>query len=194
MTVFFTAARMLLDKEKLSDLDMVVLGALSMHMQWALRASLQKLRKDPAFETLTAPLKEAESWEVCYRLGRDLLCAKPGDEDNWAMRELWAPAFEPDRFGSATGSGDSSIAGLLSAFIRGLNIEQSLKYATCCGFQNVRALDSVSGIKSWDETTAMLRDDMPMVDAHIDAAGWTWNEDHGLWVGPKDRLAPLQVG
>ena len=74
---------------------------------------------------------------------------KPGDAENWSNRELWAPAFEPGNFGSATGSGDSSIAGLLSAYLRGLSIEESLKYATCCGLQNVRVLDAVSGIKPW---------------------------------------------
>ncbi|MDO8302527.1 MAG: carbohydrate kinase family protein, partial [Sedimentisphaerales bacterium] len=33
--------------------------------------------------------------------------AKPADPDNWSNRELWAPAFVVDKFGSATGSGDS---------------------------------------------------------------------------------------
>ena len=116
----------------------------------------------------------------------DMGVAKPGNYDNWSNRELWAPAFEPDHFGSATGSGDSSIAGLLSAFLRGVDIEIALKYATCCGLQNVRVLDAVSGIKSWDETTAMLKNDMPMIDAHIKADGWTFLEAHKLWSGPVD--------
>jgi len=112
---------------------------------------------------------------------KTLGAARPGDADNWSDRELWAPAFEPGQFGSAAGSGDSSIAGLLSAYLRGLTIEEALKYATCCGLQNVRVLDAVSGIKPWDETTAMLEDDMPMIDANINAAGWTWLDDYKLW-------------
>jgi hypothetical protein len=115
--------------------------------------------------------------------------ARPGDADNWSCRELWAPAFEPGHFGSATGSGDSSIAGLLSAFLRGLPIEKALKYATCCGLQNVRVLDAVSGIKSWQETTKMLEDGMPLIDARIDSAGWTWRKDVGIWAGPQDPLS-----
>ena len=115
--------------------------------------------------------------------------ARPGDPDNWSDRELWAPAFEVPEFGSATGSGDSAIAGLLSAYLRGLGIEQSLKYATCCGLQNVQVLDAVSGIRPWDETTAMLAADMPLIDAHIEADGWRWAEQHRLWAGPKDRLS-----
>jgi sugar/nucleoside kinase (ribokinase family) len=114
--------------------------------------------------------------------------ARPGDADNWSNRQLWAPAYKPDHFGSATGSGDSSIAGLLSAFLRGLPIEAALKYATCCGLQNVRVLDAVSGIKCWDETTAMIASDLPMIDAHVDSREWKWIEEKKIWVGPGDRL------
>ena len=113
--------------------------------------------------------------------------AKPADPDNWSNRELWAPAFVVDNFGSATGSGDSSIAGFLSAFLRGLNIEDALKYATCVGLQNVRVLDAVSGIKTWDETTVMLKANMPMIDAHIVENGWNWYSEFGLWAGPHDN-------
>ncbi len=113
--------------------------------------------------------------------------ARPDDIDNWAHRELWAPAFVVGTFGSATGSGDSSIAGLLSAFLRGFTIEESLKYATCVGLQNVRVLDAVSGIKSWNETTSMIKDDMALVDAHIDSSGWQWLGDCKLWSGPYDK-------
>lgn len=115
--------------------------------------------------------------------------ARPGDSDNWAKRELWAPAFEVDNFGSATGSGDSSIAGFLSAFLRGLSIEDSLRYAVCLGLQNVRVLDAVSGIGTWEESTEILTSKLPQIDAKIQAEGWNWSEDHRLWSGPEDPLA-----
>jgi len=115
--------------------------------------------------------------------------ARPGDPDNWSGRELWAPAFEVPEFGSATGSGDSAIAGLLSAYLRGLKIEEALTYATCCGLQNVQVLDAVSGIRPWEETTAMLAADMPLIDAHVNAEGWRWLEEHRLWAGPHDVLS-----
>ena len=119
---------------------------------------------------------------------KTLGAAKPNDENNWSNRELWAPAFEPGHFGSAAGSGDSSIAGFMSAFLRGLTIEEALKYATCCGMQNVRVLDAVSGIKSWDETTKMLQEGLTIIETNIDAADWTWSEKCGLWAGPGDQL------
>ncbi len=115
--------------------------------------------------------------------------ARPGDPGNWSDRELWAPAFTVSKLASATGAGDSSIAGLLSAFLRGLSIEESLKYATCCGLQNVLVLDGISGMRSWSETTEMIGRKMPMIDARIEADGWTFSEDRGLWSGPDDRPA-----
>ncbi len=115
--------------------------------------------------------------------------AKPGDFDNWHKRELWAPAFVVGEFGSATGSGDSAIAGLLSAYLRGLSIEESLKYATCLGLQNVRVLDAVSGAKTWEVTTDMLKSDMPLIDAMIKDEQWNWSEEYKLWAGPSDPLS-----
>lgn len=114
--------------------------------------------------------------------------AKPGDFDNWSNRELWTPAFEVKRFVSAAGSGDSSIAGFLSAFLRGLSIEWSLKYAVCCGFQNVQVLDAVSGIKTWDEATLILQRDMPMIDTKLKGENWHWSDSYKLWAGPADLL------
>jgi sugar/nucleoside kinase (ribokinase family) len=118
--------------------------------------------------------------------------ARPGDPENWSQRELWAPAFEVPNLASATGSGDSAIAGFLAAFLRGLTIEESLKYAVCCGWQNVQVLDAVSGIHPWDETTAMLEKNMPMIDVCVEEEGWTWSEAWGLWAGPEDPLSRVR--
>ena len=115
--------------------------------------------------------------------------ARPGCLNNWSNRELWRPAYTVDSFGSATGSGDSSIAGFLSAFLRGLKIEEALKYATCLGWQNVGVLDAVSGIKDWDTTTQIIKTGRPFIDVHINSQAWLYNEDHALWAGPEDVLS-----
>jgi sugar/nucleoside kinase (ribokinase family) len=112
---------------------------------------------------------------------------KPADPDNWSRRELWCPAFRVDAMGSATGSGDSSIAGFIAAFLRGLPIEACLKVANCTGYQNLHALDALSGIKSWDETWAMINDGgLPMIDPKISDEGWRKDDVAALWVGPGD--------
>ncbi|MEN6384240.1 MAG: PfkB family carbohydrate kinase, partial [Phycisphaerales bacterium] len=118
----------------------------------------------------------------------DMGAAKPCSYDNWSNRELWTPAFEPGHFGSATGSGDSSIAGFLSAFLKGMSIEHALKYAVCCGWQNVQVPDAVSGIKSWEETTTLIQNNMPLIDINCDDKDWIFSDKYQLWAGTNDIL------
>lgn len=108
--------------------------------------------------------------------------ARPGNPANWANRELWCPAFSAPNLASATGSGDSSIAGFLAAFLRGLNVEDALKCANCVGWQNVQVFDAVSGIHTWEETLALLRQEMPMNELGITSPGWRWSAEHKLWI------------
>ncbi|MCP4644829.1 MAG: carbohydrate kinase family protein [bacterium] len=105
---------------------------------------------------------------------------------NWRNRELWCPAFCVPNLVSATGSGDSSIAGFLAAFLRGLSIETAVKTATCLGWQNLQVLDAVTGILSWDETVAFLDRGMPLIDVNLEGTEWTWCEATGLWTSPRD--------
>ncbi|GAG29210.1 unnamed protein product, partial [marine sediment metagenome] len=127
----------------------------------------------------TGPLEAVSS------LGR----AAAGDPQAWADRELWCPAFSAPTLVGATGSGDSSIAGFLSAFLKKLPVEQCLKYAVCLGYQNVQVPDAVSGIKSWEETTAMLESDLPILDMPVTFDTWKWIDKAELWAGPHDRLS-----
>ncbi len=118
----------------------------------------------------------------------DMGVARPSDPVNWGSRELWAEAFVVDTIGSATGSGDSSIAGLLTGFLRGLSIEESVRCATVLGLQNLRALDAVSGIHPWEETAPMIDMEMPTIDAHLRGRGWRFSKEHRLWATPRDPL------
>lgn len=105
--------------------------------------------------------------------------ATPPDPAGWADKALWEEAFLVEKVASATGSGDSSIAGFLSAFLRGCGPEQSLKTACCTGGQNVKVLDAVSGIHTWEETQAMMgpwpkRRQAPGSD-------WTYDDVRKIW-------------
>jgi len=113
--------------------------------------------------------------------------AKPGNISNWAKRELHAESFHVEHVASATGSGDSAIAGFLSAFLRGLNIEETVKISCCVGGQNVQTLDALSGIKSWEETVGMI----PGWENNrlkIDGDYWHYDSSERLWAGGGDRL------
>lgn len=114
--------------------------------------------------------------------------ARPGDDDNWGGRELWAPALEVENFRNANGTGDASVAGFLTAYLRGKPIEEALRIATCCGMQIAQSADTTSGLRSWGETLDMVNRKLPQLDLWINANGWTWSEEKRLWCGPDDSL------
>lgn len=116
------------------------------------------------------------------RFGR----AKPGNVQRWAQRELWHPAVTVAPIRSATGSGDSSIAGFLTAFLRGCDLEDCLRTANCVGAQNLTALDATSGIRTWDETWARVQGGL--MTEPLEVAGWRHDAQKNIWVGPHDAV------
>ncbi len=113
------------------------------------------------------------------------------DLNHWSNRELFCPAFIAPLVASATGSGDSSIAGFFSAFIKKYPLETCLKYACLVGWENVQELDAVSGIKSWAETQKIFEQGVTIHDITWESNEWLWNHQHQLWVGPKDPLGVI---
>ncbi len=74
----------------------------------------------------------------------------------WADREVFAPSYEVPQVVSATGSGDAAVAGFLAGLLHGTDLSAAADYACAAGAQNVQAVDAVSGLKSWEETTSGL--------------------------------------
>jgi len=111
--------------------------------------------------------------------------AKPASLEQWAGRELWAPAFHVPRIASATGSGDSSIAGFLSSYLRGHPLERCLIFANVAGYLNLQELDALSGLKPWPEVLELLDSgSLEPVDPHIKAPGWTYDKGQRIYNGP----------
>ena len=121
----------------------------------------------------TAGLRDLEA------LGR----AKPSDLETWAYKELWVPCFRVGVVGT-TGSGDATIAGLLSALLRDLSAKEAIKAAVAVGACNVEAADALSGIRSWDETWQRVHNGWECCELQLDTSGWVLDDQHQLWVGP----------
>jgi sugar/nucleoside kinase (ribokinase family) len=120
--------------------------------------------------------------------------ARPGDLGQWASREIWMPAFQPVEGGSATGSGDSSVAGFLAAFLRGESPDSAVACANAMGYQNLQTLDAVSGIGDWEATKRLAADpDRRQIAFELAAPGWRFDDGARQWIGPNDALgAPAQ--
>jgi sugar/nucleoside kinase (ribokinase family) len=112
------------------------------------------------------------------RLG-ELGRASPPDPADWAGRELWPPCFRVQVAGTA-GSGDATIAGFLAALLRGLAPEQAATSAVAVGACNVEASDTLSGLRSWEQTMERVRRGWPRLPLELDEPGWR-REASGLW-------------
>lgn len=112
------------------------------------------------------------------QLGR----GRPADLAAWAERELWAPCFQVAVVGT-TGAGDATIAGFLAALLRGLTPEATMNAAVAVGACNVEAPDALSGIRPWDDTLRRVAAGWPRHELHVDAPGWRFDAQHGLWTG-----------
>lgn len=111
--------------------------------------------------------------------------AKPASLENWADKELWAPAFLVPKIASATGSGDSSIAGFLSSFLRGYSLERCLVLANTAGHLNLLELDALSGLRPWAEVTALADSgSLTPIDPKVESKGWRFDQSQGIYIGP----------
>jgi sugar/nucleoside kinase (ribokinase family) len=110
--------------------------------------------------------------------------AAPGDPEAWSGVELWAPCFQVDVAGT-TGSGDATIAGFLSAFLRGLSPEDTLTAAVAVGACNVEAVDALGGLRGWQETIDRINSSWHKKPLLIEEQGWRWDNTKSLWRGSR---------
>jgi sugar/nucleoside kinase (ribokinase family) len=85
--------------------------------------------------------------------------AAPANPADWSGRELYTPCFQVQVAGT-TGSGDSTVAGLIAALLRGASVDEALTAAVAVGGSSVETPDASTGIPPWEAVQARV------------AAGW----------------------
>lgn len=85
----------------------------------------------------------------------DLGRATPPNLDAWQNLRVSEGCYRVDVVGT-TGSGDTTIAGFLMAWLRGLPPQEALRAATAVGACCCEAPDALGGIRSWEETKARI--------------------------------------
>jgi sugar/nucleoside kinase (ribokinase family) len=114
--------------------------------------------------------------------GADLAKMGRGSPPNlaaWSQRELWSACYAVQVVGT-TGSGDATIAGFLSALLRGFEPEEAIGAAVAVGACNVEAADALSGLRTWEETLARMAAGWPHRPMHLAEPGWMEMRP-GLW-------------
>ena len=81
---------------------------------------------------------------------------KIAGEDLWEDIELYERSYRADRFCSATGAGDVSIAAFLTAVLRGYTPQRCLQLAAGAGACCVTAYDALGGLIPFDELIARI--------------------------------------
>ncbi len=107
--------------------------------------------------------------------------AIPSNTAQWADAEAWCPAFAVTSVASAAGAGDNSIAAFLTAILRDYPLGECLKLANCAGYLNLRSLDTLGGLPSWDDLTSMSKI-LPVADVvPLRNSGWHWQGHQEIW-------------
>ncbi len=123
---------------------------------------------------------------ACRRRIEEMGAAAPGAPELWADRELWFPVYEIAEFAGATGAGDTTIAGFLAALLRDADPVAAGTMANAVGACNVQAPDALSGIHTWDETEALVRNGWTRVPLDLRTPGWRFDPETSVWRGPSD--------
>lgn len=106
------------------------------------------------------------------------LCERLGLEPTeWEDREILAPCFRANDVVGTTGSGDATVAGLLTSMVRGLTAPEAATTATAVGACSVEAIDPTSGIPSWEGLVARLRQGWPRHELSIDLGSASADRD-----------------
>lgn len=112
--------------------------------------------------------------------------ARPADLDNWSLRELLEETYHVPKVLSTTGAGDTSIAGFLAAFLKGMSIEDSVAIACGTGSECVEAYDALSGIKPLEKTLDMIRSGWRKDRITVEGGYWKYLDNRSVWVGQRD--------
>jgi sugar/nucleoside kinase (ribokinase family) len=143
---------------------------------------------------LSRELQELGAKIVCFKLGdrgfylrtparsiiESLGRACPSNPAAWANQELWASCFEVELVGAA-GSGDTTIAGFLAALLRDMSPQEAVTAAVAVGACNVEAADTLSGLRSWEETMARIAAGWPRHELALETPGWQFDDVYQHW-------------
>lgn len=112
--------------------------------------------------------------------------ARPG-ADRWVDRELWAPAYAVEPIVSATGSGDASIAGFLTGFLRGFGPEACMQMGCGAGHFNLKGLDGLSTLPDWVALERFVQADPKQENPQLEGSGFMYDRCSGVYRGGQDR-------
>ncbi len=114
-----------------------------------------------------------ERLEFMYKLDYD-------DITLWVQRELISTCMQVDVAGT-TGSGDCTIAGFLTALVKGLAPETCVNGAVAVGACNVETMDAVGGIPHWDDVQIRIQQGWQKHKIQWALPDWQHDSEFEIW-------------
>lgn len=151
------------DCEKLADI-LIGMGVKIAAIKCGISGLFLKTSNETAFDNMTGKL----------------------DKSSWSGQKMWMPSFYADEFASATGAGDATIAGFLTAIVNGCLPKEALAIANAMGVQNVAKFDTLSGIGDWQQTKQIAFDPSRKQNLHEHPPeNWKYCETDRLYYDPR---------
>jgi len=106
---------------------------------------------------------------------------------SWIGRELFEPGYRVEKVVSATGAGDCAIAAFLTSCLRDCRLEDAVRNACAVGAQNVTVADTISGVKTWEQTLAQVARRPPKYDIPLPLSQFRYDKTQQHYIGPNDK-------
>ncbi|MDO5112684.1 MAG: carbohydrate kinase family protein [Clostridia bacterium] len=112
------------------------------------------------------------------RFGR----ATPQNVPAWAAHAAFSPVFCVENVVSATGAGDSSIAGFIAALLAGRSLYETVNIACAAGAACITDYSATGAIPPMAALTERLEAGWKKSPCRFAPAGYTWDEAGQLWL------------
>ena len=114
-------------------------------------------------QELTGRQSPADVAEALLDAGVEVVGLKMGPEGSYVAagdQRVTAPAYQIDAV-DGTGAGDAYVAGFLSAWLDGWDLERTARFANAVGALCTTGLGTTAGVRSREGTLAFLREREP---------------------------------
>ena len=133
--------------------------------------------------------------QECIDLGARIVLVKAGKQglllktaqstglpglSHWDGQALWRPPLKVDAIVSATGAGDTAIAGFLAALLRETAPERALQMASLAARRCITSADTVSRIEPFPDMERALAAQPPLIPTAL-PKGWEWDGANGVY-------------
>ncbi|WP_088106130.1 carbohydrate kinase family protein [Halalkalibacter urbisdiaboli] len=106
--------------------------------------------------------------------------------EGWLNREILVSCYKVNVAGTI-GAGDSTIAGFLTGFLKGLSIEETVQSAVAVGACCVEVADATTGIPSWETIQSRRSTGWSKVELSL-TDQWKYNDVQQVWLGVNDQF------